>query len=198
MMRKSLGILAGTVLILAAAAPVRAGHWRGITGTIASLDAGTTTADITVSVFIDETLTTLETPATFSEFGQYGPAISWGEGEYSTPITLTGLAGGPPATYSGQFSHTYSLGPGPYTITLTSDQSGVSLGESVAEGGPFGGVPHTGGGATVTQSDSYIEYFTDTLLVDFSQVPSLPAAALWLLSGALALGGALLVWRGSL
>lgn len=175
------------------AASVQANHQRGIRATVDSLDAMTLAADVYVTVY-----TTHETNAD-TEF----QSLQWGEGETSTEGTASltlAFAGTQPSapgyrTFRGAFSHTYTAGPGPYTLRVVSDSAGTYLTEISEEGGPATGNPFTAFGEPAATPQQAVGYFTNTLEIDFSQVPFVPGLALWLLAGVMAAGGALLLWR---
>lgn len=194
-MQKCLSYVSCAMLVLAAmaTAPAHAAHQRGIRATIDSLDPATLVADIYVTAYTTQTRTNTDFRS-----------IQWGEGETSTQgtasLTLAFVGAQPSApgyaTWRGTFSHTYTAGTGPFTLRVVSDTSGTYLGEIVSEGGPATGNPITRGGGPATTPQDFVLYFTNTALVDFSQVPALPHAVLWLAAGLLATGGALIVWRG--
>lgn len=201
-MRRPLRAVLIVVTGLTLASAIHASHLNGIRATVAGLDAGTMTADVYLTAYTDEGVPFTTTNTTNV---RTSPIVYWGEGEMTSNLTIYAV---PPGTspigslarYRGAFSHTYS-GLGPFTLQVIQDSCCAGYwGEITAEGytgNPWEGEYFaTGTPIPSPTAQQYVGFFSNTTVVDFSQVPAMSRAVIWLIAGLLALGGALMVWRG--
>jgi hypothetical protein len=158
-------------LLAFALAPIsaQASHLRGLRVVVTSVNVGTLTADVDVTLWTDGTATVGVANQGFGNLPAAG--IHWGDGS-SNSFTATAIVAGPPAQYRASLSHVY---PNATTRTITVRNCCMSGGTSNTITGNRLDTPSYNGETT---------YISDTVLMDFAGAPTLPDARVL---GALAL-----------